>query len=89
MLCRRLPWGLGGAVYLLVYLFAFVRLFVNVRSLMLSIGGQWMILNAVYLRRIIQVPNRGNNSGCYCEEVPSVVVFEISPSHLKTFYYRP
>jgi len=25
----------------------------------------------------------------YCEGVPTVVVFEISPSHVKTFHYRP
>ena len=33
------PKGLGGAVYLLVRLFVRDRLFINIRSLMLSIGG--------------------------------------------------
>ena len=28
-------------------------------------------------------------SSCYCEGVPTVVVFEISPSYVKTFHYRP
>jgi hypothetical protein len=41
MLRGRSPWGLGGAVYLLVrYSFAFVHLFINMRSSMLSIIGQ-------------------------------------------------
>src|SRR6266568_7802889 len=31
---------------------------------------------------------RGSSS-CYREGVPSAVVFEISPSHVKTFHYRP
>ena len=26
---------------------------------------------------------------CYRKGVPSVVVFEISPSHVKTFHHRP
>ena len=59
MLCRRLPWGLRGAVYLLVCLLICARLFVNVRSLMLSVGGQGMLLNAVYLCWIVQVSSRG------------------------------
>src|SRR6266702_1086957 len=29
------------------------------------------------------------NSSCYREGVPTVVVFEISPSHVKTFHHRP
>ena len=28
-------------------------------------------------------------SSCYREGVPTVVVFEISPSHMKIFHYRP
>src|SRR6266702_301511 len=28
-------------------------------------------------------------SSRYCEGVPTVVVFKISPSHVKTFYHRP
>ena len=37
MLRGRSPWGLGGAVYLLVRSFVRACLFVNVRSSMLSI----------------------------------------------------
>jgi hypothetical protein len=37
MLRGRSPWGLGGAVYLLVRSFVRACLFVDVRSLMLSI----------------------------------------------------
>ena len=46
MLCGRSPWGLGGAVYLLVYLLVRARLFINVRSLMLSVGGQGILLKS-------------------------------------------
>ena len=57
MLCGRLPWGLGGAVYLLVHLFIrLCCLSVDVRSLMLLIGGRGMLLNAVYPCWIVQVP---------------------------------
>ena len=35
----RSPWGLGGAVYLLIYLLVRVHLFINMRLLMLSIRG--------------------------------------------------
>jgi hypothetical protein len=54
---------------------------------MLSIGGQGMLSNATYLCWIIQVLSRGTVMAVLCEGVPSVVVFEISPSHVKTFYY--
>ena len=40
MLRGRSPWGLGGAVYLLVRSFVRVCSFIDVRSLMLSIVGQ-------------------------------------------------
>jgi hypothetical protein len=40
MLRGRSPWGLGGAVYLLVHSFVRVRSFIDVRSSMLSIVGQ-------------------------------------------------
>jgi hypothetical protein len=54
MLRGRLPWGLGGAVYLFVY--SFIRvLFVDVRSLMLSIRGRGMLSSAAYPCWIIQV----------------------------------
>ena len=57
MLRGRSPWGLGGAVYLLVR--SFVRSFVDVRSSMLSIGGRGMLSNAVYPCWIVQMPSRG------------------------------
>ena len=56
MLCGRLPWGVRrGCIF--TCLFAYSRyLFVNVRSLMLSIGGRGMLLNTVYPCWIVQVP---------------------------------
>src|SRR6266576_540839 len=59
MLRGRSPWGLGGAVYLLVRLLIRVRSFVDVRSLMLSVGGRGMLSNAVHPCWIAQVPSRG------------------------------
>ena len=56
MLRGRSPWGLGGAVYLLVCSLIRARLFVDVRSSMLSVGGQGMLSNAVYPCWIVQVP---------------------------------
>jgi hypothetical protein len=70
-------------------LVAYSQLFVNVRSSMLSIGGQGMLSNAIYLCWIVQVLSRGIVMAVLCEGVLSVVVFEISPSHVKTFYYAP
>ena len=44
------PWGLGGAVYLLICLFIYSHyLSINIRLLMLLIGGQGT-LNSVYIR---------------------------------------
>ena len=52
MLRGRSPWGLGGAVYLLVY--SFIRLYSFIRRykrlLMLLIEGQGM-LDSVYIRK--------------------------------------
>ena len=56
---------------------------------MLSIGGQGMLLNAIYPYWIVQVLSRGTVMAVLCEGVPSVVVFEISPSYMKTFHYAP
>ena len=58
MLRGRSPWGLGGAVYLLVRLFVRVRSFVRrcEGSSMLSIGGRGMLSNAVHPCWIVQVP---------------------------------
>jgi sensor histidine kinase YesM len=86
MLRGRSPWGLEGAVYLLV---ACSQSFIDVRSSILSIGGQGMLSNAVYPCWIIQVLSRGTVMAVLCEGVLSVVVFEISPSHVKTFHYAP
>ena len=55
MLRGRSPWGLGGAVYLLVRLFIHSRcLSVDVRSSMLSIGGRGT-LDSVYIRGLHRV----------------------------------
>ena len=48
-----------------------------------------MLLNAIYLYWIIQVPSRGTVMAVLYKGVPSIVVFKISPSHIKTFYYTP
>src|SRR5277367_6012169 len=56
---------------------------------MLYVRGQGMLSNAIYLCWIIQVLSRGTVMAVLCEGVPSVVVFEISPSHVKTFHYAP
>ena len=42
------PGGLGGAVYLLVHSLSRVHSFINVRSSMLSIGGQGMLSNTAH-----------------------------------------
>jgi hypothetical protein len=54
---------------------------------MLSIGGQGMLSNAIYLYWIIQVLSRGTVIAVLYKGVPSIVVLKISPSHMKTFYY--
>jgi hypothetical protein len=56
MLRGRSPWGLEGAVYLLVRSFIRICLFVDVRSSMLSTGGRGMISNTVHPCWIVQVP---------------------------------
>ena len=56
---------------------------------MLSIGGRGMLLNTAHLCWIVQVLSRGTVMAVLCEGVPSVVVFEISPSYMKTFHYAP
>ena len=64
MLRGRSPWGLGGAVYLLIYLFIHV-LFVDVRSLILSTRGQGMLSNAMHPCWIVQVPWIGEQCSSY------------------------
>jgi hypothetical protein len=54
---------------------------------MLSIGGQGMLLNAIYLCWIVQVLSRETVIAILYKGVPSIVVFKISPSYIKTFYY--
>jgi hypothetical protein len=57
---------------------------------MLSIGGQGILLNVIYLCWIIQVLSRGTVvAAVLYKGVPSIVVFKISLSHIKTFYYAP
>jgi hypothetical protein len=46
-----------------------------------------MLLNAIYLCWIIQVLSRGTVMAVLCEGVLSVVVFKISLSYIKIFYY--
>ena len=55
---------------------------------MLSTGGRGMLSNTVHLYWIVQVPQE-ENSVVVAVIVLIVVVFEISPSHVKTFHYRP
>jgi hypothetical protein len=54
---------------------------------MLSIRGWGVLLNTMYLYWIIQVLSRGTVMAILCKGVPSVVVFKISPSYIKTFHY--
>ena len=56
ILCRQSPQGLEGAVYLFVYLFVYIYLSINIRLSMLSIRGQGILSNTIYLYWIIQVP---------------------------------
>jgi hypothetical protein len=70
-------------------LFARNYSFINMRSLMLSFGGQGMLSNAIYLCWIIQVLSRGTVVAILYKGVLSIVVFKISPSYIKTFYYTP
>jgi hypothetical protein len=68
-------------------LIAYSQSFINVRSSILSVRGQGILSNAIYPCWIVQVLNRGTVIAVLCEGVPSIVVFKISPSHIKTFYY--
>src|SRR6266705_56985 len=90
MLRGRSPWGLGGAVYLLVRSFVCIRSCVNVRGrrcFLLGVGGCYqMLFIHVGLHRCLVKEQCGS---CYRERVPTVVIFEISPSYVKTFHYRP
>jgi hypothetical protein len=47
---------------------------------MLLIRGQGMLLNAIYLGWIVQVPWIGKQRSSYRYKEPTVVVFKISPS---------
>src|SRR5436853_6736443 len=79
MLRGRSPWGLGGAVYLLVRSFACTRSCVNVRGrrrcFLLRVGGviECCLSMLDYTGALI----REQCSSCYCEGVLMVVVFEI------------
>jgi hypothetical protein len=60
MLRGRLPWGLGGAVYLLIRLLVRSRSFVDVREVVDAFfGGRGMLSNAVHPCWIVQVPRVG------------------------------
>ena len=81
MLRRQSPWGLGGAVYLLICSFVRIHLFINVRGhqcFQLGVGGRWILYISARItqgwnRRTVQQLNyRG----------PTVVVFKISLSEI-------
>jgi hypothetical protein len=88
MLRGRSPWGLGGAVYLLVRSFAFAVRRCEVVDAFNWGSGDVIEYCASMLDRIGALIEQCRSS-YYCEGVPSVVVFEISPSHVKTFHHRP
>jgi hypothetical protein len=54
---------------------------------MLFIRGQGILSNAIYPCWIIQVLSRETVVAILCKGVPSIVVFKISLSHIKTFHY--
>ena len=87
MLCGRLPWGLKGAVYMLVRLLVCTRSFVDVDAFCWG-SGDIIECCASMLDRTGDLIGEQRSSR-YREGVPSVVVFEISPSHVKTFHHRP
>jgi hypothetical protein len=87
MLRGRSPWGLGGAVYLLVRSFTFA-----VRRCEVVDAFNWGLGDVIeYYASMLDRTGaliEQCRSSCYCEGVPLVVVFEISPSHVKTFHHR-
>jgi len=84
MLRGRLPWGLRGAVYLFIRSRSFIHSFVDAFNWGLGDVGLY-IVSAKIIQGWI-----GEHSSCLpWRGLPLVVVFEISPSHVKTFHYPP
>ena len=86
MLRGRSPQGLKRAVYLLIR--SFIRSFINIRSLMLSIGGQGMLSNTIHLCWIVQVPQIGEQCSS-CHTIEGQQQWFSRSHHLKTFHHRP
>jgi len=86
MLRGRSPWGLGRGVYLFVCSFARSSMRGR-RCFQLRVGERWNP-SRIYEEYIGGLKNR-SVVAIYCEGVPTVVVFKISPSRVKTFHYRP
>ena len=86
MLRGRSAQGLGGAVYLLVRLRSFVRRCKVVDAFRCRSGGCYRMLyiHVGSYRCLV-----GEQQWLYYIGVLSAVVFEISPSHIKTFHYAP
>ena len=87
MLRGQSPWGLGrGGIFV-----RFVRSFVDVRGRQcFPLGfGDVIECRASMLDRTGALIGEQCSSSRYREGVPTVVVFEISPSHVKTFYHCP
>ena len=88
MLRGRSPQGLKRAVYLLVCSLAFaIHQYKVVNAF--NQGSGDVIKCCVSILDCINALIEQYSNSCYCKRVPIVVVFEISPSHVKTFYYRP
>src|SRR6266700_7617653 len=91
MLRGRSPWGLGGAVYLLIRLLVRSRSFVNMRGrrcFLLGVGGVIECRSSMLDYTGALIGEQCSNSR-YREGVLTVVVFEISLFYVKIFYYRP
>jgi len=83
MLRGRLPWGLGRGVYLFDRSFARSLIVRGRGCFRLRVGGRYGIL-LVFMK--ITGGLEWDVVVVYCEGVPSVVVLEVSPPHVKTFH---
>ena len=87
MLRGQSPWGLGGVVYLFDSIRSLVRRCEVVDAFHWGLGDVIECCASMLDRTGDLIGEQ--RSSRYREGVPSVVVFEISPSHVKTFHYRP